>query len=361
MLNIGLRVAGTSRHRGSSSYISFKTVTIDHTKVPSTQTNFPVLISGTYAYLKTVGNGGSVQNSNGYDIILSSTSTLDGSGILPFEVESYDATTGAINFWVKVPSVSSSVDTVIYLLYDNASISTSQASPANVWTNGFTSVLHQAGNSNDSTSNALNGTNSNIGYAPEKIGQGATFNGSSSGINQGSSSSLGEGAFLSVSGWFNQSAFNNAYNANESKSFSGTGGRTLLTKSSGKLAVYIDTTVAAGNKHINYDGTGINTLSLNTWYYLCYTFDGSTGGNTSMVGYVNGVLDGSASTAGTSTIGALGAAGAVETWGHDPAFDPRWIQGAADELRVASVARSADWFLAEFNNQNSPSTFYTVT
>jgi hypothetical protein len=97
MFNIGLRIAGVSRHR-SSGYASYKTITIDPTKVPSDQTDFPVLISGTYSYLKTVGNGGSVQNINGYDIILSSTATLDGSGILPFEVESYDATTGVINF-----------------------------------------------------------------------------------------------------------------------------------------------------------------------------------------------------------------------------------------------------------------------
>ena len=39
----------------------------------------------------------------------------------------------------------------------------------------------------------------------------------------------------------------------------------------------------------------------------------------------------------------------------------RQYTGYMDELRIASVIRSADWILTEYNNQNSPSTFYTVT
>jgi len=53
-----------------NGYPYSRSITIDHTKVPNTdQSNFPVLISGTYSYLKTLANGGNVQNANGYDII----------------------------------------------------------------------------------------------------------------------------------------------------------------------------------------------------------------------------------------------------------------------------------------------------
>ena len=45
-----------------------RALTIDHTKVPSTQSNFTVLVSVTDAALKTVANGGHVANANGYDI-----------------------------------------------------------------------------------------------------------------------------------------------------------------------------------------------------------------------------------------------------------------------------------------------------
>ena len=35
--------------------------------------------------------------------------------------------------------------------------------------------------------------------------------------------------------------------------------------------------------------------------------------------------------------------------------------GILDEPRAINKIRSADWILTEFNNQNSPSTFYTVS
>ena len=80
-----------------------RSIAIDHTKVPNTdQTNFPVLISGTYSYLATIANGGNVQNSNGYDVIFTSDSGC--ATKLNHEVETYNATTGAVNYWVKVPT-----------------------------------------------------------------------------------------------------------------------------------------------------------------------------------------------------------------------------------------------------------------
>src|SRR5438105_5271179 len=89
----------------SNGYSSRRTVVIDHTKVPNTdQTNFPMLFSGTYAYLATTSNGGGVTSSSGYDIIF--TSDAGGNSVLPFERESYTATTGAVLYWVQVPTVS---------------------------------------------------------------------------------------------------------------------------------------------------------------------------------------------------------------------------------------------------------------
>src|SRR5271169_5722824 len=82
-----------------------RAITIDHTKVPNTnQSNFPVLFSGTYSYLATTANGGGVTNSNGYDILFAS----DANGVSPlsFEQESYNPSTGAVVYWVKLSTVS---------------------------------------------------------------------------------------------------------------------------------------------------------------------------------------------------------------------------------------------------------------
>src|SRR5713101_7659593 len=81
----GVPILGSTQAVTSTSYSAFKTITIDHTKVPSAQTNFPVLFAGTYSYLADTGHGGSVTNANGYDFIFSSTNNLDGSGKIAFD------------------------------------------------------------------------------------------------------------------------------------------------------------------------------------------------------------------------------------------------------------------------------------
>jgi hypothetical protein len=64
------------------------TITVSHLQVPNTnQSNFAVLVSGTYPALATTVNGGQVTNANGYDIIF--TSDAYGLQSLPFERVSY--------------------------------------------------------------------------------------------------------------------------------------------------------------------------------------------------------------------------------------------------------------------------------
>lgn len=96
-----------------------------------------------------------------------------------------------------------------------------------------------------------------------------------------------------------------------------------------------------------YDGsaktaTGSSTLSLDTVYWLAGTADGTT-----VRVYVDGVLDGS--TAG----------GAPYTSFGTPLFRLGDVQGHCllDEVRVSSVARSADWLAYAYANDGSnPST-----
>jgi hypothetical protein len=129
----------------SNGYAFRAALTIDHTKVPNTdQSNFPVLISGVYPLLATVANGGGVVNANGYDIIF--TSDAAGTAPLPFERESYSPLTGAVNYWVQIPTLSHTIDTVIYLFYGNGSITSSQANPAGVWDSNYKGVWHLSQN-----------------------------------------------------------------------------------------------------------------------------------------------------------------------------------------------------------------------
>ena len=126
-----------------------------------------MLISGTYSYLATMGNGGNVTNANGYDIIFTSDSS--GNTPLAYEQESYNASTGAVNFWVKVPTISHTSDTIIYIFYGNSSVTTDQSNKTAVWDSNYKGVWHlneTSGTVNyDSTSNNID-ANKNSASSP---------------------------------------------------------------------------------------------------------------------------------------------------------------------------------------------------
>jgi len=177
--------------RNASGYSFQRAIVIDHTKAGSADlTNFPMLFSGTYSYLAAAGSGGGVQNANGFDIIFASDPA--GTTKLDFEVESYNPATGQIVAWVRIPTLSHTKDTIVYLNYGNSSITTSQSNRPGVWESSFKAVFHLGNgltlNPNDATSNAVTGTNVNgVTAVAGTIDGAAGFNGSryitGSGIN----------------------------------------------------------------------------------------------------------------------------------------------------------------------------------
>jgi hypothetical protein len=46
------------------------------------------------------------------------------------------------------------------------------------------------------------------------------------------------------------------------------------------------------------------------------------------------------------------------TFGSDGSLNT-FFNGTLDEIRISNTARSADWLKTEYNNQSSPSTFYS--
>ncbi len=72
-----------------------KTITIDHTKVPSTLSNFPLLV--TIANDNDLKNH--VTNPNGYDLVFKDA----GGARLDHELEKWDPATGTLTAWVRIP------------------------------------------------------------------------------------------------------------------------------------------------------------------------------------------------------------------------------------------------------------------
>lgn len=324
----------------------YSPVSINSAQVPSTQTDFPVLVSVTDARFKTVANSGHVQNSSGFDIRPYTNSTLT-TAITGYELERFNGSTGEVVMWVKVSSLTSS-STPFVLAYGDATIST-DGSSTTTWSNSFISVYHLKDGTTLSVADALgtnNGTNHSATAATGKIDGGGGFvSASSQYVDIGSYT--GPSA-VTVSCWVNGTSFPNAYNTtllrNSTQSQWG-----IMIKSNGKLGCF----VVALSGQVSYDGTGSNTLSTGTWYLLHLTYSVSAG----LIGYVNAASDNTAVQLGT-LITAAGTGGT--DIGQDPRNAGRFWNGSLDEARIASVARSADWITTEYNNQSAPGTFETL-
>ncbi len=132
------------------------------------------------------------------------------------------------------------------------------------------------------------------------------------------------------SGWVRMRSFPNAYNTlTETQTDTTTQNNyqfTPLIKSTGKLAVYAFGSVTTQS---NYDGTGVFTLAVNTWYHLAFVFLGGV----SLTGYVNGILDANVS----SPIATLVASAGPVRVGNS-VFGTRTLNGQLDDLRLYSRA-----------------------
>ncbi|MCX6810114.1 MAG: DUF2341 domain-containing protein, partial [Candidatus Berkelbacteria bacterium] len=109
-------------------------ITINHALVPNTdQTDFPTLIK-----LTDAGNDlfDSAQ-ADGDDILFADTA----GNKLAHEIEKYDPATHELWAWVKIPSLSHTVNTTIYMHYANPNAPNQQSKTA-VWSNGYVGVWH---------------------------------------------------------------------------------------------------------------------------------------------------------------------------------------------------------------------------
>ncbi len=318
-----------------------RAITISHNQVPNTdQVNFPVLVAGTYPYLATTANGGRVLNTNGYDIVFTSDAT--GQDLLDFEIDTYDATTGQVAFWIRIPTLSHTADTTVYMWYGIPGISASQENRTLVWNGNYVGVWHFGNgialSTNDSTRNGNNGVNSNVMPTAGRIGGGASFDGSDAFINLGDPSTFPSGTSpRTICVWANPSSLPGGYAwpvaygtpSGSEAMFIGANGSSLIAGSYGN------------------DLTVPNFWSAGTWQFVCNVYDGSTA-----YAYGNGTLMASAS----------------KSWNLVPQYayigkqvnGGEYWPGSIDEVTISSAALSPDWIATEYNNQSSPATFYTV-
>lgn len=321
------------------------TITSDNTKVSgsSNLTNFPALITEDNIpagiWSQTDNGGGDVRFS----------SDESGSTQLACEVVSWDTSGQTCEVWVKVPTLSYNSDTTIYLWGNN----TGQTQPArtdtygsdNVWGSNYKGVWHLQSSLADSSPNAYNLTNSGASPgATGKIGSAYDFERTESDY---ATISDANGPGLEITGsqtfrcWLKPESIV-AFLSIMAKSTAATAHHDLYSDGSGNVVFRINGLTT------NSTVTSSGTMSAGTNYMLTGVYD-SAGSKLKI--FINSTkTEVTASGTGTDTNGAfyLGRNG-----------DGNYLDGILDEVRVLNIALSDDWIATEYNNQNSPSTFWT--
>jgi len=310
-------------------------VTIDNTKVPSNQTDFPVYINLAdmpSSFWSVVANGGG-------DIRCFKS---DGTTELARDVVSCVTGTNIGEIHVKYTgTLSSSGPTLIQIHADGTSSEPSFSSTYGrnaVWTD-YDIVLHMQSGVLDSTGN---------GHAET----------SSSGVTTGATGKISNGS--SYSG---------------SSSYSFVNGTFTGSSSARTLSCWVKSDVTTGNRFaLSYGNDaslqmfGMFSNGSPRWYFTANASDQDSGVNistsafqkltfkytgTTQIGYVDGVAKTSAATSLNTGTGNF-------TIGNYPAQTGVPLDGTIDEIRLRKSAVSDDWETTEYNNQNSPSTFYSV-
>jgi Concanavalin A-like lectin/glucanases superfamily/Domain of unknown function (DUF2341) len=331
----------------STSWAYRKSITISHNKIPATQSNFPVLID-----LSSDSDLASNAQSSGNDILFTSA---DGVTKLNHEIEKYSSSTGALTVWVKVPSASGSTDTVLYMYYGNPSAS-NQQNASGVWDSNYGGVWHLPNGSSlslaDSTTNGRTGTNHGATATSGKIDGGATFGGSQ--YVSLPSTTLSSGNFT-VSLWFKTTS--------RGVLFSEQNVAIGSTPTSWDPMLYVDTNgkLEGGIYTGNTPGiTSSSAVNNGSWHFAVLTVNAS---GTTQTLYLDGSTVGSWSGTpeGPFSYVSIGA-GYANNWPNTPSSSTSYFNGQIDDVRVSSsaTARSANWISTEWNDQNSPSTFYSV-
>ena len=336
---------GSAAYTISLGYGAYKTVTIHKAQVPSNQTQFPVLFTGTYSYLADVAHGGSVTNANGYDIIFSSTNNPDGSGKIAFERVAWDNTTGQVTFYFPA-ALSSSADTVVYLLYGNSAVTTDQSNKTAVWDANFLQVNHLVEATGaqlmDSTSNGNNST-ANTGSTQTTGYWGKALSVAAAGAcNVTFPQLVTSGNMIATfSCWFKTgSGGSSPYKADlYNASAAGPQGPNFYVFNSTVFTLY------AGGNNV---GAIVEPVEDGAWHY------GSVAVNFTLATQ-SSRLDGYTNTS-SSGIGSSSGAWATGSLNGDSTSPILNIQ----ELRISKIERSADWQTIEYNNMSVPSSFYAV-
>ncbi|MHA2334888.1 MAG: DUF2341 domain-containing protein, partial [Candidatus Hodarchaeales archaeon] len=332
-----------------------KTITINASQVNGTLTNFPILIN----ILDTDLHDTASVQVDGDDIAFT-----DAFGNrLDHEMELFNQTGNGTHAnlvaWIRIPSISNSSHTNIKMYYGNDGI-VSQENPEGVWEDNFVGVWHLEESSSGLTGEFIDSSSfGNGGQGGEgnstcfplqvtgKIGNGQEFDGDDDIIGMGNTPSLNiTGDAITLESWIYVPAFTSTMGVMCKSGFKD--GYRITVNSASRT--YFQLTAESG-----YEAESSGTMSTGTWHHVVSRYDGTT-----MNIFIDGMLD----PGYYSRTGNIDSTSKGFVVGHgDQTRDKAWsypFGGIIDEVRISTVARSADWIATEYNNQLDPDNFYSI-
>jgi len=311
-------------------------------QVDGALTNFPIFLNETilnnlpYDIWSIALNGGGD---------LRFASDAQGNNRLACEVVTFNTSTQKAEIHVKAPSVSSAIDTPIYIFYGKVGATqpavTDTYGRNNVWDSNFIFVNHMnsATDSTGKTSfSSFSGT-----VVDGKVGSGVDFNGTSDKIDYNALAGP-NGNFATFEFWSN-------FDALARGDF-----QAIMNTDGDPNSFHLEQQAFGNNIGFFADPPPVLAVSswnytLNTWQHTSALVDTTTPQVTFRLNY---------STISTPAFAALTlpltAQLNVGGWWNGAAF-ARWVDGTLDELRISNNLRPLAWRKASYVNQNLTTDF----
>lgn len=344
-------------------------ITIDHNDIDTSLENFPVLI-----YLSSLSgiNGKDVTcvfdeigaNSKKIAVLLS-----DGVTQCYVEIEKWDAGSEEAWLWVKVPNISHTEDTILYLYYDNTQpdnttyVGDPNSAPAeNVWDANFKFVSHMrddpdtshirdsTGNNNDGTKK---GANEPVVTPSGRINDAQDFDGGDDFITVTDADSLDVPTDFTLECWINRET-QTTYDMILTKGPDTQENYQWRMDANETAMVLIHQKTEGGVQQY----TSNSVVTTGAWNHIATVLE--SGGN--VVFYRNGVACGTSAQVGTLVANVSDLFIGKRNDGHN--FD-----GMICEIRISDIVRNASWMKATYEtgrdhlinwgDERGPSTFNT--
>ena len=326
-----------------------KSITVDNTKVAGDVTDFPVWIS----LAGDTDLEAHARDDHG-DVYFTDASGMP----IAYEITAWDRASGTLQAWVRADHLTpagGTQDTNEMIVRFGGGDAPLASNGSTVFDNRYAAVWHlEKGTSTipDATGQVPGTLVGNAPPSAGQLGNGLTFSGAASSITF-TNPITGNGA-STFSAWVDQA---NVSGTVYSYSLIVVG--TALTDQSrwfySRYGGGSDS-VAAGLYSDDHVPAPAEVLPTGTWKKLDWVY----GTDKKSHIYVDGVEVGGGTTLGTAaTAGATGVLANAPP-GYAPPGDSMAFNGVLDEVRISDTPRSANWLKTAFNNQSSPSTFYTV-